>query len=117
MIAWKLAVPVLFVAPLLPGCIITSKGDTSHSGQYISAETFSKVEPGTSSGFVLATFGEPSTRTTLDDGSQIWRWRHTETRSSSGTVIFLLSSSNRTETQHNTFVEFRDGVVVRVWRD
>jgi len=115
--ALKLVLPTLLLTTLLPGCLITSKGDTSHSGQHISAETYAQVKEGTTQGFVLATFGEPTSKTTLEDCSQIWRWRYTETRSSSGTVILLLSSSNRTETQHNTFVEFMDGVVVRTWRD
>ena len=113
----KLVLPTLLLAALLPGCLITSNGNTSHSGQHISGETFDQVQQGTSVGFVLATFGEPTSRTKLEDGGEIWRWRYTETRSSSGTVILLLSSSNRTEKQHNTFVEFRDGVVVKTWRD
>jgi len=113
----KPVLPALLLSALLPGCLITSSGDTSYSGQHISAETFEKVEAGTSKGFVLATFGEPSARTTLEDGSEVWRWTYTENRSSSGTVIFLLNSSSRKETQHNTFVEFADGVVARSWRD
>jgi outer membrane protein assembly factor BamE (lipoprotein component of BamABCDE complex) len=113
----KLVLPALLLATLLPACLVTSNGDTTYSGQHISAETYAQVKKGTTQGFVLATFGEPTSRTTLEDGSQIWRWRSTQTRSSSGTVILLLSSSNRTETQHNTFVELKDGLVVRVWRD
>jgi hypothetical protein len=53
----------------------------------------------------------------LTNGTEIWKWRYTEQRQSSGTVIFLLSAESNTNNVKTTFVEFKDGVVVKAWRD
>lgn len=106
------------VALLLPGCLINSSSRTEYSGRYLSPAAVSQIEPGeTKRDFVLATIGEPTTKTTLDDGSEIWKWEYRKTRSSSGSVFLLLNSDSQTRSEGATFVVFRDGVVEKVWQE
>ena len=65
----------------------------------------------------MAVLGDPTTKTTLDDGTEIWKWRYTESRSSSGSVFLLLSTSDSKDHQNNTFVQFENGLVSKAWRD
>ena len=112
-----LSVPVVLLAFTLSGCIVSSNGRSSQSGQYVSPKTFEQIEVGKSKDFVLAVLGPPTSRSSLEDGEEVWRWRYTETRDSSRQILFLLNTSNKDEVEHNTFVAFKDGVVTNSWRD
>ncbi len=113
----NVALPAVLLSALLCGCVISSSGRASHSGQYVSAATFEQIEAGKSKEYVLALLGDPTTKTSLDDGVEIWKWRYTESRSSSGHIFLLLDASSSKDEQHNTFVEFEHGVVAAAWRD
>ncbi len=116
--------PVLIAAALasslciLPGCLIAGSSDTKMSGAYIGPSTFGEIEPGvTKVDWIRAVMGEPTSKATLDDGSEIWKWAYTRKHRSSGGVFLLVGGSNRTEEQGATFVQIRNGVVERAWRD
>lgn len=114
----SLTATVLLAAANMSGCLIGSRSDVRTTGNYIGPQTFSQVQPGsTDAEWVLATFGEPNSRSTLSDGSEIWKWTYTKTKSGSGSLLFVYGGSDRTETQGSTFVQVRDGVVVKAWRD
>lgn len=102
----------------LSGCLIRVDSSNEYSGNYIPPSTLSKVEEGkTTQEWITATMGEPNTKTKLDDGSEIWRYEYERTRSSSGSVFLLLDSDSRSRTRGATFVELKDGIVQKVWRD
>jgi hypothetical protein len=102
----------------LAGCLINGHSSNSLSGDYVGPATFSQIEPGTTTGaWVLAVLGEPTRRSSLDDGSEIWAWSYSERKSSSGSVFLLLDSSNEREKVGAAYVQVRDGVVVKAWRD
>jgi len=101
-----------------PACVISAGSDTEISGQYISQRTLDRIEPGEDKEYVLALLGEPSSRTTLDDGVEIWKWRYLEKRRSRGHLIFVFDTDSKTETRHVSYVEFGpDGTVVKAWQD
>ena len=101
----------------LGGCLIGSSTHTDTSGHLIGNDTLAQIQPGKDTAYVLALIGDPTDKTLLDGGTEIWKWRYTERKNSSGTVIFLLSADNKTETTKITYVEFKDGIVVKAWRD
>src|SRR5262245_54098892 len=111
------AAAALAVAPLLGGCVIGSSSHTDVSGNYIGADTISQIQPGKDQAYVLALCGDPSDKTVLNNGTEIWKWRYSEHKKSSGSVIFLLSAESNTDNVKTTFVEFKDGIVVKAWRD
>ncbi len=115
----RIILPLLVVAAaaLLPACLINSDRNVEQRGQFVGPETLSKIEPGRGKDFVLALLGEPSSRSKLEDGSEIWRWSYSEVTSSETGVIFVLGSKSSREKQGVVFVEFEDGLATRAWRD
>lgn len=109
---------VLFLALASSSCVIVrSNSGVERTGEYVSPQTFANVKPGVSSDFVVAVLGDPTVKTAVDGGNEIWRWRYTEIRESNGGVFLLISSKRTTDTVHNCYVEFGEGKVVRAWRD
>jgi outer membrane protein assembly factor BamE (lipoprotein component of BamABCDE complex) len=101
----------------LCGCVINTGSHSETSGRYIGEQTFEQVSPGKSKEFVLAVLGEPTTKTPLSDGSEIWKWLYRQKKKSSGSVLFVFNGDSSTETQSATFVMFKDDVVTQAWRD
>ena len=109
---------VLFLALASSSCVIVrSNSGVERTGEYVSPQTFENIKSGVSSDYVLAVIGDPTTKTEVEEGSEIWRWRYTEIRESNGGVFLLISSKRTTDTVHNCYVELNDGKVVRAWRD
>ena len=103
---------------VLPGCLVSGSSSTKVSGEYIGPSTFNEIEPGvTKVDWVQAVMGEPSSRACLDDGSEIWKWSYERKHSSAGGVFLLVGGSSKEETTGATFVQIRDGVVTKAWRD
>jgi hypothetical protein len=102
----------------MSGCLVSGNSHQTTSGAYVGPSTFNQVEVGTTTEeWVLATFGTPTSRTKLNDGSEILKWSYTQTKSGSGSVFLLYGGSNSTEKQGAAFVQLRDGVVTKAWRD
>lgn len=103
---------------VLPGCLVSGRSSTKVSGEYIGPATFNEIEPGvTSVNWINAVMGEPTSKACLDDGSEIWKWSYYRKHSSSGGVFLLVGGSSKEETTGATFVQIKDGVVVKAWRD
>lgn len=102
----------------LPGCLISSRSDQHITGNRVGTETFSRIEPGkTTMQWVQASMGEPSSKRTLDDGTEIWRWNYTKTKNSRGAVFLIASGDDSITTSGSTVVEIKDGLVIRAWQD
>lgn len=103
---------------LTAGCLVRGKNYENIEGRYIGDQTLSRIEPGeTNREWVLAVMGEPTTKSTLDTGRQIWKWEYRRVKSSSGSVLFVFGGSDRSVEVRNVYVEFEDDTVTSVWRD
>lgn len=116
--------PVVLTAATIPllaglsGCLISGHSNVSTTGAYVGPSTYSQIEPGTTrQDWVLATLGEPCTRTTLEDGSEIWKWSYTRTKSGRGSVFLLYSGSDQRSEPGATFVQLCNGIVVKKWQN
>jgi len=107
----------LVAAFLFPACIINVDSHSERSGRYVSASTLQQVEPGRTQSYVLALLGEPTSRTKIDDGTEIWKWAYTETKRSEGSLIFVFSGDDTERIEGAAYVEFKDGVVQKTWQD
>ena len=102
----------------LTGCVVISTGSNkSTSGQFVGTETLEQIEPGANKQYVLAVLGDPSIQTTVDEITEIWRWRYRESRSSRSCVFLLIHDNRSSEQEHSTYVQFENGVVAGTWRD
>ena len=77
-----------FLAALsLSGCLISRHSHESVSGTEVSEQTFNRIEPGvTTRQWIIGTLGEPTLKTPLEDGSELWKWQYAKTKSSSGAL-------------------------------
>lgn len=103
---------------MLSGCLVSGQSHQSTTGSYVGPSTFNQIEAGnTRQDWVLATLGTPTSKTTLEDGSEIWKWAYTKTKSGSGSVFLLYHGSDDSTSPGATFVHLKDGVVIKAWRD
>src|SRR5688572_11015273 len=101
----------------LSGCLIAGSSTQQRTGNYVADTTFSQIEPGkTTAGWVLATLGEPDSKTKVEGAAEVWKWRYTEKRESNAAVFLLFGGSDKKETTGTAFVELKDGVVTNKWR-
>jgi outer membrane protein assembly factor BamE (lipoprotein component of BamABCDE complex) len=107
----------LLACTALSGCLIGSESHTNISGRYISEQTLAQVTPGKSRDYVLALLGEPAEKTSIPDGTEIWKWRYSERKQNDTSVIFLVGAKSETQTDHTSYVEMKDDAVVKAWRD
>ena len=102
---------------VLPGCLINTHNSTTVSGRDVSPSTMAQIEPGvTKEEFVMATLGPPTTRTVLEDGSEVWKYEYRKKTQSSGRVFLLFNGDNYSEKDGAVFVILKDGVVQKTWR-
>jgi hypothetical protein len=106
---------LLFVAS---GCLLTSSNKVNESGVKVGAATLRQVEPGkTTEGWLLATLGPPTTRTTVRGDLQILGYNHEIEKKSHGSVFLLFSGKSHKVDKSTTFFELDRGVVTRYWTE
>jgi outer membrane protein assembly factor BamE (lipoprotein component of BamABCDE complex) len=102
---------------LLSGCLVAHSSDQKVTGNFVPPDTFDRIEPGkTTSAWVKATLGEPSSKDTADKNTEIWKYNYSEQKESSGAIFLIFGGSDKKETQHVAYVEMKDGVVTNKWR-
>ena len=112
-----LACALIAGASVLSGCLISSSSNESYTGTYVSESTFGQIEPGkTTKQWVLGTLGEPTEKTCLEDGGELWKWSYSKTKSSSGAILFVFGGSSTSQTGGAAYVQMKDGIVTRAWR-
>lgn len=108
---------VALLALALPACVSGDSKSVS-TGRYIGDQTLSRIEPGkTDKAWVIAVLGEPTFKSTLPSGVELWKWEFSRVTTSSGSVFFVVSGKNREETIRTVYVEFERDMVRQCWRD
>lgn len=84
-----------------------------YDGTYISEEQFKWIEEGETTGeWVIAALGEPDFKSTLSDGSEIWRWSFRPTAAQSNLFKLIGKSDEPEPSNINVLVHVREGVVI-----
>lgn len=101
------------------GCI--SSGSVSEfNGPNIGDRTLAQIKPGkTTQEWILAVLGEPTEKATVADSDgeiEVWKWIRRKVTTTRGSA-FVISSRSKTEEVRTVYVEFKDEVVTRAWRD
>jgi outer membrane protein assembly factor BamE (lipoprotein component of BamABCDE complex) len=112
-----LIVSLLVVIACVPGCLVSSTNHDKVEGNYVPENTFDRIKAGeTTSGWVKATLGEPSSKEKVENGDEVWKYSYTEVHEGSGAIFLIFGGSDRKEKQRNAYVEFKEGVVSNKWR-
>lgn len=92
----------------------------TYSGSYVSERLFEQIKIGvTRDEWILAVLGEPDARSSLSDGTELWRWTY-QPASQQGSLLTVWQTGGKDEPnvkQSITIVEFRNGLVSAKWRD
>jgi outer membrane protein assembly factor BamE (lipoprotein component of BamABCDE complex) len=110
---------VLVLSMLLSnGCLFGGHSKVKREGTKVGEETIKQIEPGkTDLGWVRAVLGEPSEKIKISDNESIWKYSYKETKDSSGYVFVIFGGSSESISENRFFVQFKDNIVVRSWRD
>ena len=102
---------------LLGGCLVAHSSEQHVTGNFVPENTFDRIEPGkTTASWVKATLGEPSSKDTAGNNTEVWKYSYTEQKESSGAIFLIFGGNDKKETQHVAYVEIKDGVVTNKWR-
>lgn len=110
---------LLILVLLLPaaGCLVSSTSRQSVSGNYVPENTFDRIKAGqTTASWVKATLGEPSSKETAGESTEVWKYSYTEVKEGSGAIFLIFGGSDRKEQQRTAYVEIKDGIVSNKWR-
>jgi len=99
------------------GCLFGGSSTVHREGSYVSDSTLSSIQPGkTTQAWVLATLGEPSKKTEIEPGHELWKYDYKEKKESDGYVFLVFAGSGSEVIDGRVFVELKDGVVTKSWR-
>jgi hypothetical protein len=100
------------------GCLIVRGSSVDESGTRITSPTLNQIITGeTTEAWLVATVGEPTRRSAVDDHTSILRYDHTVTTQKGGTVFLLFAGGDQKEVRTSTIFEVTDGVVTRYWTE
>jgi len=115
---WTFALLALALVTLA-GCV-SGGAYSEYEGPNIGDRTLSQIEPNvTTQAWILAVLGEPTEKSTVsgEQGDlEIWKWIRRKTVTTKGSV-FVVSSKSKSEEVRTVYVEIKDGLVTRAWRD
>src|SRR5271170_7192957 len=107
---------LLSISWLLSGCLVATSSQTTHSGDYVSDATWSKLEKGrTSQEWVLTVIGQPTSKSTVGSGKEIWKFSYTTRTENNGAVFLIFAGSSKEENSSNAYIEFKNGIVTDWW--
>lgn len=115
----RVAIAAMMVgfAACAPGCLISQHSDEHYSGTYVSEPTFAQIQTGvTTRAWILGTLGEPTTKTQLENGEELWKWQYAKVKQSGGAVLFIFGGSSTSTEGGSAYVQIKDGVVTKAWR-
>ncbi|WP_221033087.1 hypothetical protein [Actomonas aquatica] len=104
---------------LFSGCTIISSHEEGHfTGRTVGEESLQRIVPGeTTEAWVIATLGQPSRTEEVDEATHILSYHASEIKHVEASLLLIFDTSTRVEIDHTVFVECKDGVVQRYWRE
>jgi len=107
----------LLVGVGFSGCSVDMSTHTETTGTFIGQRTAAQITVGKSQSFVEALIGEPTKKDKISDNDEIWKYVYTTRSISNGTAALFSGTAADTTNTSTTFVEFKDGVVLKCWQD
>ena len=104
------------LALTLNGCLITVESDTDSVDTVWSDSDVSRLELGSSDEqWVRSSFGEPNSKRSYSDGSEVWKYRNVSERDFELGVFLVFSIDVEEEQVETLSIELREGVVTNYW--
>ena len=106
------------LALALSACLVTVDSDSRALRTVWSEGDVARLEVGRSDEqFVRSTFGEPVSRLSYADGSQVWKYRNRSEKDTEVGVFLVFSVDVEEERTETLSIEFENGIVSNYWID
>lgn len=107
---------LLTMSVLLTGCLLTVDSDSRHLQTVWSESDVARVQLGsTDTNWVRSTFGDPITKLSYADGTEIWKYRNRSEKDTEVGLFLVFSVDVEEERTETLSIEFADGVVTNYW--
>ena len=107
---------MLVMSLVLTGCLFTVNSDSRNLQSVWSEADVARIQLGsTDSSWVISTFGDPVTKLSYADGTEIWKYRNRSEKDTEVGLFLILSIDVEEERTETLSVEFTDGVVTNYW--
>jgi len=114
-----LFVSLALTSALLVGCLV-SDSEVSYKGRKrpIGNQTLRQIECGqTTRDWLVAALGEPTEELLTEDGTEILKYRCTETKDNQFILFPIVFVDDEKEIDHSVSFEIKDGIVQRYWKE
>ena len=110
-------IPVLLLAcVMLTGCLVTVDSDSRSLQQVWNEGDVARLEIGHSDmDFVRTSFGEPVSRLSYADGTEIWKYRNRSEKDTEVGLFLIFNVDVEEERTETLSIEFESGVVSNFW--
>lgn len=107
---------ILGMSLLLTGCLLTVDSDSRNLQSVWSEADVARVQLGNSdTSWVRSTFGDPITKLSYADGTEIWKYRNRSEKDTEVGLFLIFSVDVEEERTETLSIEFTDGVVTNYW--
>jgi hypothetical protein len=89
-----------------------------YEGTYISDDLFGQIQVSKATDdWILAVLGEPDARSTLRNGTEIWRWTYRPTEQQASIVELWTKTEKEPKlAARSVFLQIKSGVVIEKWK-
>jgi outer membrane protein assembly factor BamE (lipoprotein component of BamABCDE complex) len=99
------------------GCLVATNSTTSRSGNYVSQSTLNQITPNqTTQDWVKSVVGNPTSKSMLADGTEIWKYSYSQRTDNDGYVFLIFAGNDSKEAAGTIFIELKNGLVTRCWQ-
>lgn len=107
---------LLVMGIAMTGCLITVDSDSRSLQSVWNEGDVARMQVGQSDQqYIRNTFGEPVTKLTYADGTEIWEYRNRSEKDTEVGVFLIFSVDVEEERVETLSIEFADGVVSNYW--
>ena len=107
---------LLAMCVALTGCLVTVDSDSRPLQTVWNEGDVARLQIGTSDqDWVSSSFGDPISRLSYADGSEIWKYRNRSEKDTEVGLFLIFSVDIEEERTETLSIEFADGVVTNYW--
>lgn len=107
---------MLAMSLVLTGCLLTVDSDSRNLQSVWSEADVARLRLGsTDTSWVRSTFGDPITKLSYADGTEIWKYRNRSEKDTEVGLFLIFSVDVEEERTETLSVEFTDGIVTNYW--
>lgn len=100
----------------LAGCLLTVDSDGRLLDTTWAESDVNRLQTGSSdTNWVRETFGEPRSRLSYADGTEVWKYRNRSEKDTEVGLFLLFSVDVEQERVETLSIEFEDGIVTNYW--